>query len=350
VGRGSTSSGCGSGSGFCRELPDVSADADPSTGYLIYWNGTGSALGQPAGWQTIGGTSLSAPLWAGVIADVNAAPACGGSPLGFVNPALYGAAASGYANDFNDVQSGNNDFTGTHQAMYSAGSGYDMASGLGTPNASALAGALCANTLRLVNPGARSSTVRTTVSLQARTVGGGSGVRFAARGLPAGLSIDAGSGRISGTARTIGRSTVTLMASDSDGALATTSFAWTVGGPPTVSHESLTGAGRTRPVLRLTLRAGRGAPPIEALAIALPRGVSFSRHVHKVALAGRVRFTAKVVHGILTVIPSPGATRVALTVGLAGAVAAGDAERLTLTAIDALGNATRVPVRVTASR
>jgi len=40
-----------------RETPDVSADADPNTGYLIYWNGNGSALG-PAGWQGIGGRHL----------------------------------------------------------------------------------------------------------------------------------------------------------------------------------------------------------------------------------------------------------------------------------------------------
>jgi subtilase family serine protease len=344
--RGSTSSGCGPGSGFCREVPDVSAIADPSAGYLIYWNGTDSAAGQPAGWQTIGGTSLSAPLWAALIALVNAAPACGGAPLGFVNPALYGAAASGYANDFNDVQSGNNDFTGTHQSTYSAGAGYDMASGLGSPNASALAGALCAHTLRLVTLAARSSTVSKTVSLQARTTGGGSGLRFAARGLPAGVSIDAATGRISGTPRKIGRSTVTLSASDGGGAFATTSFAWTVGGPPTVSHPSVTGAGRKAPVLRLTLRSGRGAPPLEELAIALPRGVRFAGGARSVALAGRVPFTAKVAHGILTVTPTAAATRVALTVDLAGAVTAGQVERLTLTATDALENTTRVPVRV----
>ncbi len=347
---GSTSSGCGPGSGFCREVPDVSADADPTTGYEIYWNGTSAAPGQPAGWQSIGGTSLSAPLWAGLIAVVNAAPACGGTQLGFLNPALYRAAASGYASDFNDVTSGSNDFTGTHQGLYPAGAGYDMASGLGSPNGSALAGALCAQTLRVVNPGARSSTVNRTVSLQARSTGGGSGVRFQAHGLPAGLSINAASGRISGTPPRIGRSTVTLGASDGDGGLATTSFTWTVGGRPTVSHQSLTGAERTRHVLGLTLTAGRGAPPIRALAIALPRGVSFASGAHKVALAGRVRFTAKVRRGTLTVIPTPSASRVALTVRLAGPLAAGDVERLKLTVTDALGNATRVPVRVTASR
>ena len=44
-------SACGHPGGFCREVPDVAADGDPATGYLIYWNGRGDVPGEPAGWQ-----------------------------------------------------------------------------------------------------------------------------------------------------------------------------------------------------------------------------------------------------------------------------------------------------------
>ena len=81
----SSGSSCGVTGQYCREVPDVSADADPQTGYLIYWRG---------GWIPIGGTSAVAPLWAAYTELVNASPACNGTPIGFANPLLYTAAAS----------------------------------------------------------------------------------------------------------------------------------------------------------------------------------------------------------------------------------------------------------------
>lgn len=119
-----------------RESPDVSADADPNTGYLIYWDGS---------WTGIGGTSGAAPLWAALVALANASSSCSGSIVGFANPALYNAAGSDYAADFNDIRNGSNDFTGTNGGRWSAAAGYDMASGLGTPNASALIPSLCSH-------------------------------------------------------------------------------------------------------------------------------------------------------------------------------------------------------------
>lgn len=136
-----------------RESPDVSADADPDDGYLIYWNGSGDAgLGQPVGWQGIGGTSAAAPVWAAAIALINASTQCNGAVVGFANPALYKAAARAYGQDFNDITQGNNDFTATNGGEYAAGTGFDMASGLGTPNASALTGTLCQHATRVGAP------------------------------------------------------------------------------------------------------------------------------------------------------------------------------------------------------
>ncbi len=110
---------------LCRELPDVSAVADPQTGMTIFWSGA---------WGIIGGTSSAAPIWAAIMAEINGSTYCT-SPVGFVSPILYEiGSSSGYANAFNDVTSGNNDNLGVGNGTdYPAGSGYDLATGLGTP-------------------------------------------------------------------------------------------------------------------------------------------------------------------------------------------------------------------------
>jgi kumamolisin len=97
-----------------RGVPDVSADADPQTGYQVRVDGENTV---------IGGTSAVAPLWAGLIARLNAAR---GKPLGFVNPALYGSTSA-----CRDITSGNN-------GSFAAAKGWDACSGLGSPNGAAL--------------------------------------------------------------------------------------------------------------------------------------------------------------------------------------------------------------------
>ncbi|MGI0131285.1 MAG: S53 family peptidase [Thermoplasmata archaeon] len=99
-----------------RGVPDVAADADPRTGYQVLVDGTSTV---------IGGTSAVAPLWAALLARLNQSL---GTPVGFVNPQLYGARASG---TFRDIVSGAN-------GGYSAGPGWDPCTGLGTPNGTAL--------------------------------------------------------------------------------------------------------------------------------------------------------------------------------------------------------------------
>ena len=129
-------SGSGQGpcpGGVCREVPDVSADADPATGYIVYL----PTNGQPAGWTSYGGTSAAAPLWAAVLAVVSSADGTW-SGEGLLNEALYALGSSGNTY-FNDVTTGNNDYNATSSGQYPASPGYDMATGLGTPIASALA-------------------------------------------------------------------------------------------------------------------------------------------------------------------------------------------------------------------
>jgi Pro-kumamolisin, activation domain/ell wall binding domain 2 (CWB2) len=133
---GSSGTPCGVSAGsFCREVPDVSASAQPSNGYRIYVAGA---------WHTFGGTSAAAPTWAALIALADASSACNGHRLGFLNPALYQLRAAWPA-DFHDVTAGNNDAVGTNGGSFAAAGGYDMASGLGTPVGANLSGDLCSD-------------------------------------------------------------------------------------------------------------------------------------------------------------------------------------------------------------
>jgi len=111
-----------------REVPDISADADPATGYAMYCTVTNAGC-PGSGWITVGGTSASAPLWAGSMTLVNQyMQAQGKKRIGFANPALYGLFnAQQPFPAYHDVIAGNNLF-------YPATSNYDLASGIGSPD------------------------------------------------------------------------------------------------------------------------------------------------------------------------------------------------------------------------
>jgi hypothetical protein len=119
----------------CRLVPDVSAQADWYTGAITVYQ----AL--YGGWSTDGGTSSSTPIWAGLVALSGASPTCASNPatrkgVGFVSPLLYSVASNPtqYAASFNDVVSGDNDIYGLHDGdVFPATTGYDLASGLGSP-------------------------------------------------------------------------------------------------------------------------------------------------------------------------------------------------------------------------
>jgi len=300
-------SACGDPGGFCREVPDVAADGDPATGYLIYWNGKGEVTGEPTGWQGIGGTSGASPLWAALLALADASRACSGAAVGYANPALYKAAGSAYAADFNDVTSGNNDFTGTNGGRYAAAPGYDPVSGLGTPNAATLATALCADTIKVTNPGPHNNTVHQSVSLRLHaSSASGASLVYGATGLPPGLKLDVATGHITGGPTRAGRYTVRISAHDSEFQTAGATFVWTVAGPPAVSHLSLrqTAAG---PELAFTVTAGTQAADLRTLDVTVPHpllvssgpGVSVTSTARKHA---HLRFTDHASRGtVLTI-------------------------------------------------
>jgi subtilase family serine protease len=298
-----------------REVPDVSADGDPATGYVIYWSG-GLPTSNP--WQVVGGTSAAAPMWAALIALTNASAECAGTSIGFANPALYHAAAVAYGTDFNDITSGDNDMTGLNGGLYPAGSGYDMATGLGSPNGTALAQTLCADAITLGAPGSQHTTVNTSTSLQIQALDTrGRAVTYGATGLPTGLTLNSSTGKITGRPRRIGKSTVTITVTD--GAVTSqTTFAWTIQGAPTLSRVSLTSVGAARPRLSFTITAGREEPSIKSINISLPRGLRFTSSRSTAVVAGakgkHLKFTARLLHGALVLTLRTASPQVRVTI------------------------------------
>lgn len=104
-----------------RSVPDVSAIGDPATGLAMAFQGQ---------WTTGGGTSLAAPLWAGMTAVVNQyVKKNGGKGVGFFNPTLYavgGSHTEPYP-PFHNITVGGN-------FVYPATPGYNLPTGLGTPD------------------------------------------------------------------------------------------------------------------------------------------------------------------------------------------------------------------------
>jgi hypothetical protein len=179
---------------LCREVPDLSADADPdlglvgretnpqyldnvgSPGYSVFCDTSNCQLLDQLigpnplptlpdgilGWEPIAGTSLATPLIAAAAVLWNQeARAEGLSGLGFLNPSLYSVAANPaqYARDFHDITTDSNDdqYDATDcppgcniHHLYAAAPGYDMATGLGSINAANLGADLVAQAAHLV--------------------------------------------------------------------------------------------------------------------------------------------------------------------------------------------------------
>ncbi len=116
-----------------RGIPDISMSAACS-GLVLTYNSFG---GEQAGWYASCGTSEATPLFAGIVA---LADQVAGHPLGLINPALYTLYGE-HARGIVDITQGNNTVSFTQKGTaytvkgYSAGPGYDLASGVGTVNA-----------------------------------------------------------------------------------------------------------------------------------------------------------------------------------------------------------------------
>ena len=105
-----------------RGVPDVAGDADPDTGYDVRIDGTDTV---------IGGTSAVAPLWSGLLARINQ---LAGKPVGLIQPLLYQNPQA-----LRDITTGNN-------GDFSAATGWDACTGLGSPNGASVAAVFTAGT------------------------------------------------------------------------------------------------------------------------------------------------------------------------------------------------------------
>jgi len=118
-----------SGLGLTARGPDVDYNAAINGGVLVVYGGFGFPV-----LFIVGGTSAGSPQWAGIAALANQARAnLGKGPIGAINPTLYSIYhGARYASDFHDIAVGNDKQVGT-PIGFNAGTGYDLASGIGTP-------------------------------------------------------------------------------------------------------------------------------------------------------------------------------------------------------------------------
>jgi subtilase family serine protease len=108
-----------------RASPDVAYNANPNTGVYVRFNNS---------WYVVGGTSAGTPQWAALLAIADQGRAVVGSPSLGTQDTLNALYSLYNTPDYNDITAG----TSTGHPNYSAGLGYDLVTGMGTPNANFL--------------------------------------------------------------------------------------------------------------------------------------------------------------------------------------------------------------------
>ena len=116
-----------------RGAPDVSYNANPSTGFAVYDSVPFSGM---SGWFRVGGTSAGSPQWAALVAIANSMRVANRKArLSSTNTSLYALAKSSVAANFHPVTTGTNGVCGS---LCTASTGYDYVTGVGTPSAASL--------------------------------------------------------------------------------------------------------------------------------------------------------------------------------------------------------------------
>jgi subtilase family serine protease len=244
--------GCSGCSQTYRNAPDVSANAN-FTFYVCADQTTCTA-------NEYGGTSFAAPMWAGYLALANQqAMANTGKTVGFINPTLYSIGlGSSYDSDFHDITGGSNG--------YSATTGFDLATGWGSPNGSGLINALAGASTPGFSLSSSPSSVSvtqgssgTTTITSAVTGGFDSAVILTATGQPTGVTVGFSPSAITGA----GTSVLTLTAASST---ATGTYSITVTGT----------SGSTTETAKVSLKVTASASPNFTIS-ASPNSVSVVR-------------------------------------------------------------------------
>lgn len=225
-----------------RTVADVSFNADPATGQYTAVMSPGSAV---VSWMSVGGTSLSTPQWAGVVAVANALRALASkAALGRPHGTLYGqigAVPGAYAAAFADITAGSD---GSCASCF-AKAGYDPLTGLGTPNVGSLLNTLAGAgtaTAPVVTPATITGKVGSALTFTA-SVTAPNALTYALSGAPAGMVVSA-AGVVSWPVPAAGTYSVTLNAKDSQTGLSgqgvyTVSIAAAL--PPVVNGVAVSG-------------------------------------------------------------------------------------------------------------
>ncbi|MRW90421.1 peptidase S53 [Duganella sp. FT80W] len=203
----------GMGTATRRTVADVAFNADPNSGQYVAVIASGSSTVK---WTSVGGTSLATPQWAGLIAVANALRVQNSKTvLGQPHVALYtniSTVAGTYASSFLDITSGSH---GTCSAC-SAETGYDQATGLGTPNASSLLSTLSGLTVQtapVVTAATISGKAGTALTFTA-SVSAANAVTYSLSGAPSAMTISS-AGVVSWASPVAGTYSVTITAKDS---------------------------------------------------------------------------------------------------------------------------------------
>lgn len=263
----------GVGSVVRRTVADVAMNADPATGHYVAVMAPGSSAVQ---WISAGGTSLSSPMWAGLVAVANATRAqAGKSWVGAAHPLLYGqvgAVPTNYASGFADIRSGSHGTCGTCSAQV----GYDQLTGLGTPNGSALVSLLSGASAPAAAPVVTSASINGTVGTAltfTAAVSAPNPVTLSLSGAPSGMSISA-AGVVTWPAPVAGTYAVTVVAKDTKTALTGQGvYTLNVAAPvaPVVANASIAG----RPGVALSFKANvTAANPVTYTLTGAPAGMA----------------------------------------------------------------------------
>lgn len=225
-----------------RLVADVAFNANPYTGQYVAVQPQGGSLS----WISAGGTSLSTPQWAGLLAVTNALRArAGAAEIGAPHAALYqriAAVPGNYAAALMDVTSGNDGSC----TLCTARSGYDAPTGLGTPNASALLTQLTGASSASTSTGTGTTTPSGAPVLSVSAWSGKAGQRFtgsfgvtdpaglamniAVSGIPSGMTLALSGGTVTATwtSPVKGSYTLAVTATDSAGRSASASIPLTI--------------------------------------------------------------------------------------------------------------------------
>lgn len=226
-----------------RTGPDVAMNADPSTGQYVAVMTPGSSA---VSWVSAGGTSLSTPQWAGLLAVANAQRAQSAkAPLGGPHSVLYGQISTvpgNYAGAFADITKGSNGSCSTCTARV----GFDPMTGLGTPNGSNLLAQLSGAVVPAVAPVVTAASIKgvsgTALSFTA-SVTASNPVTYSLSGSPAGMAISS-AGVVTWASPLVGTYNVTVTAKDTVNGLSGQGlYTVTIAAPtpPTVGGVTITG-------------------------------------------------------------------------------------------------------------